>query len=208
MFTGLIEEVGKIVAINHNSVKIEAGFSKDLKLGESVAVNGTCLTVTQTQNTVFSADISPETFNVTSWKLKKAGDLVNLERAMLLNSRLDGHLVYGHVDTISKISKVEPINDYIFITIELPSKYKNLVVYKGAITIDGISLTIAEVGEESFKIALIPTTLNHTSIKNLKSGDFVNIEFDIIAKYIEKNLSIYDNKPKLSMDFLKENGFL
>ena len=208
MFTGLIESIGSITNLSSNRASIKANFTQQLKIGDSVCVNGTCLTVTQIYGDNFSVDISPESFRVTNWKYKKNGDLVNLERAMQLSSRLDGHLVYGHVDLTSRIISIVPSSEFTTITIELPSTNKNLIVPKGSITIDGISLTIAEVYENSFDLAIIPHTLKSTTLNILKTGDFVNIEFDMIAKYIEKNLAIYHNKSKINMNFLEENGFL
>lgn len=208
MFTGLIEEVGSIITINAKSATICANFTNELNIGDSVSVNGTCLTVTNKNGTNFTVDISPETFNISTWKFKKTQEEVNLERALKLGSRLDGHIVSGHVDTIAKIIRKSTLNEFTTLVVELNNDYKKLVVQKGSITIDGISLTIAKVYDNSIEIAVIPQTLNYTTLSKLHEGDFVNIEFDILAKYIEKNLSIYHNKTKISMEFLEENGFL
>lgn len=208
MFTGLIEEIGSIITIDTKSATISANFANELNLGDSISINGTCLTVIKKNDTNFTVDISPETFNISTWKLKKAQEKVNLERALKVGSRLDGHIVSGHVDTIARIIRKITLNEFTTLVIELKNDYKKLVVPKGSITIDGISLTIAKVYDNSIEIAIIPQTLNHTTLSKLNEGDFVNIEFDILAKYIEKNLSIYHNKTKISMEFLEENGFL
>lgn len=208
MFTGLIEEVGSIITINTKGASIKASFAKELSIGDSVCINGTCLTVTNNSDSSFTVDISPETFRVSNWHLKKASEKVNLERALKLGERLDGHIVSGHVDTTAKILTKTADRDFCYLEIELHDDYKNLVVPKGSVTIDGISLTIATISSNRFKIAIIPQTLNLTTLNLLKEGDFVNIEFDILAKYIEKNLSVYHNKTKISMEFLEENGFL
>lgn len=208
MFTGLIEEIGKIKEIRTNLVIVECSFAKELKIGNSVAVNGTCLTVVKASQKEFYANISPETYRVTTWGNKLPGQTVNLERAMNAKSRLDGHLVYGHVDCVAPILNVEKNAEFWNISIKLEAPFRNLVVPKGSIAVDGISLTIATTREDYFSITLIPETLANTTLQNITTGDFVNIEYDMFAKYIEKNLSVYHNKSKISLEFLEENGFL
>ncbi len=208
MFTGLIEEVGTITNINSNNISINCSFTKELEIGDSVAVNGVCLTVTQILSTEFSANISNETLKVSNFNLKKAGDKVNLERAMLPTTRLNGHLVYGHVDTTTRILDIAQHNDFYTYTFQLPQECKKNIIKKGSIAVDGISLTIADINEHNFKIAIIPHSRVLSTVQYMKIGDFVNIELDVISKYIEKMLSIYDNSSKISMEFLKENGFV
>ncbi len=207
MFTGLIEEIGTITSITASSIEIQCKFCNELKLGDSISINGTCLTVTHISKKSFSADISPESYKVTNLKHKSVGDFVNLERAMSANSRLDGHLVYGHIDINAKVKNLTKTKDFVTLEIEIPQEYSQYVVQKGSIAIDGISLTIANHIDSTVEIAVIPHTWEFTTLKYLKISDFVNIEFDMIAKYIEKKLAVYDNKSRISVDFLKENGF-
>lgn len=208
MFTGLIEDIGTITSINSNSISISCKFAKELKLGDSVCVNGACLTVTKLDSSSFSADISRETFNVTNFKNKNIGDKVNLERAMLATSRLDGHIVYGHIDTTTQIIEIKKQGEFCDIKFALPKEFQHYIIKKGSIAIDGISLTIATSTPQDFSIAVIPHSQALSTIQHMKIGQIVNIEFDVIAKYIEKKLSIYDNSSKISMEFLKENGFI
>lgn len=208
MFTGLIEEIGTITQINNKQITVNCRFAKELKLGDSVCVNGACLTVTKTSDNNFIADISNETLKVTNFRNKKAGDKLNLERALLATSRLDGHLVYGHIDTTTTIIDKSFYGEFCNITFRLPSEFKQYVIKKGSIAIDGISLTIADITDSEFKVAIIPHTQELSTLQYLKAGEIVNIEFDVVAKYIEKKLSIYDNSSKISMEFLKENGFI
>lgn len=208
MFTGLIETVGTITNLSGGKITISSPFAGELNLGDSVSVNGVCLTVVDKTAVSFSAEMSFETLNVTNFSTKKVGDKVNLERAMLANSRLDGHFVYGHVDTVAKILNIESRGDFAFIRFALDDEYKNLVVKKGSIAIDGISLTIAEVDSTSFSVAIIPHSMACSTLGVFKVNDIVNLEFDILAKYIEKNLAVYHNKSKINLQFLEENGFL
>ena len=207
MFTGLVEATGTITGIDKNKVGINTLLSRELKIGDSVAVNGVCLTVTDIEGDVFLANLSPATCSVTNFLEKKAGDIVNLERAMLLSSRIDGHLVYGHIDTTAKVVDIIKSNDFHTIRIALPSEFKNYVVKKGSIAIDGVSLTIAGESAGFIEIAIIPHTWNNSALRYLYAGSSINIEFDIISKYIEKNLIIYHNKSRINLEFLEENGF-
>lgn len=207
MFTGLIEEIGTITSITTTSIDVQCSFCSELKIGDSISINGTCLTVIKIGKNTFSAEISPQSYEVTNIKYKRAGDVVNLERAMLANSRLDGHLVYGHIDTTAIIKNFTKTTNFVTLEIKIPQGFSQYIVQKGSIAIDGISLTIAQHVDDIIKIAVIPHTWDFTSLNYLKIGDFVNIEFDMIAKYIEKKLAVYDNKSRISVDFLKENGF-
>lgn len=208
MFTGIIEEIGKIRNITSNSIDIVC---KDVlegtKIGDSIAVNGVCLTVTALFNDRFKADVSSETFNVTALKLLKTGSLVNLERAMPANGRFGGHIVSGHIDGMGKVVELSSENEFFTLIIELPDELLKYTVKKGSIAVNGISLTIAQIDEQKIKLAIIPHTYENTSLKELKSGSFVNIENDITAKYIEKFLSTGDNRSRIDTDFLQRNGF-
>ena len=208
MFTGITEEKGKIQTIRNNFVIIECLMILDkCKIGDSIAVNGVCLTVTEIGKSFFKADISPETFNVTALKYLKTGDSVNLERAMPANGRFGGHIVSGHIDGTARVINILKNNDFYDIEIELNPSESRYVIRKGSVTINGISLTVASIEGERIKIALIPHTYENTNLSNLKIGDYVNIEVDIVAKYIEKFLSTRDNKSGVNMDFLERNGF-
>lgn len=208
MFTGIIEEVGKTTAITPKSIKVECKLVlEDTKLGDSIAVNGVCLTVTKRNQDFFEADISEESFKVTALSELKAGSEVNLERAMPANGRFGGHVVTGHVDGIGEIQSIEAKNGFYDIKIKLSPDNSKYVVKKGSISVNGISLTVAEVKEDTIKLAIIPHTFEKTNLSKLKTGDFVNIETDIMAKYIEKFLSTSDNKSNIDFDFLQRNGF-
>ncbi len=208
MFTGVIEEVGTVKAITNSKIAIKAGIvTEDAKLGDSIAVNGVCLTVTSLGENVFEADISEETKKVTTLDGLKTGSLVNLERAMPVNGRFGGHIVSGHTDGFGKIKTINRNGNFYDLNIELTKELSKYVVKKGSIAINGISLTIADIQDDIVKIAVIPHTFENTNLKSLKSGDFVNIETDILAKYVEKFLSTSDNRAGISMEFLLENGF-
>lgn len=208
MFTGIIEELGKITEIKSNIIVVECvTVLKDSKPGDSIAVNGVCLTITKLLNNGFVADISNETLNITTFKYLKAGDFVNLERAMPINGRFGGHVVSGHIDNIAKIIDIKKNNEFYDLKIELSPNEEKLIVKKGSIAINGISLTIAAIKDSIVNIAIIPHTYENTNLKKLSTGDFVNIEIDIFAKYVEKILSTSDNKSGISLEFLKENGF-
>ena len=186
MFTGIIEELGKIQSITSDKIIIECKtVLEDTKLGDSIAVNGVCLTVVRISANSFTADISSETFKVTNLNSYKTGDFVNLERAMSANGRFGGHIVSGHIDGLGKFLSV---NKNFELSFELPSEISKYVIKKGSIAINGISLTIAGVEGNKIKLAIIPHTLENTNLKYLKSGDFVNIEVDMLSKYVEKCL--------------------
>ena len=208
MFTGIIEEVGTVLSITKNSISIQAKTVLDgTKLGDSISVNGVCLTVTKLSDDKFEADISPETIKVTALQKLSSGKQVNLERAMPADGRFGGHIVSGHVDGIATVKTFKRNGSFYDLGLELQSHNAKYVVKKGSIAINGVSLTVAEVSNDFVNIAIIPHTLENTSLKNIKLGDIVNIETDILAKYVEKFLSTSDNKSGLSMDFLVENGF-
>lgn len=208
MFTGLIEEVGKILTITQSSISIEAKtVLEDVKIGDSIAVNGVCLTVVEQSTNSFTANVSKETFNVTVLSELKSGDSVNLERALTLNSRFGGHIVTGHIDTVSRILSISQNYEFFELKVSIPNEFEHYIVKKGSITINGISLTIAEVQNGSVTIAVIPHTYENTVLKYLKQNNNVNIEFDILAKYVEKILSTKNNS-NITVSFLQENGFV
>jgi len=209
MFTGIIEELGKVRQITSNSIEIECKtVLEGSKIGDSIAVNGVCLTVTTLSKDGFTADVSPETFKVTALNGLKIGDFVNLERAMGVNGRFGGHIVSGHIDGMGEVVNIKKVGSFYNIEIELPSELSKYTIKKGSIGVNGISLTIAEIKDNIITIAVIPHTYENTNLKYLKTGDFVNIETDILAKYVEKFLSTGDNRSRIDYDFLTENGYM
>lgn len=215
MFTGIIEETGIVKSFikNSNGADITIQCEKvlqDTKIGDSIAINGCCQTVVALGNDFFRANVSDETLNVTNFNLLKSGTPVNLERALTPTSRMGGHIVQGHVDCTGKFIKKEQLNDFYNLYFEIPTEQCKYVVKKGSIAINGISLTVADISGNIFHIAVIPHTFAQTTLSSLKIGDLVNIETDILGKYIEKLLSVSDNSAKSNIDenFLKENGFM
>ena len=191
MFTGIIENIGKVTLIeevNRNYViKIEiANLSMNISNGDSIAINGACLTVTNVKDNIFSFDLSPETMKLTSFKYLIKNDLVNIEFPLTLNKFISGHITTGHIDTIGVIEKLLKNNDSWFIQIKIDKIYLKYIVHKGSICIDGISLTINQIQGNIIDLMVIPHTYQNTIIKNYSLGDSVNIEVDYIAKHLEK----------------------
>ncbi len=217
MFTGIVEEIGKVKSIkkgtNSAILEIEARLVLEgTKLGDSIAVNGICLTVTDLTANSFRADVMHETLNRSALKSAKAGMKVNLERAMLAGGRFGGHIVSGHVDGVGKIKSIKKDDNAILYRIEAEGKILRYIVEKGSITIDGISLTVADVTGRDFMISAIPHTVAQTILSEKKVGDYVNLENDIIGKYVEKLMTPegqnkQENKSKISKEFLLANGF-
>jgi len=211
VFTGIIEETGIIRNIRAagRSSRITILASKilgDIKTGDSINTNGVCLTVTEFTQESFTVDVMPETMQRTAFRELKTGSRVNLERALRLTDRLDGHIVSGHIDGTGTITRVRKDENAIWLTILTGEPILRYVVEKGSIAIDGISLTVAGVDEHSFEVSVIPHTQNETTVLTKKNGDTVNLECDIIGKYIEK---LNGRKGgKVDMNFLGENGFL
>jgi riboflavin synthase len=213
MFTGIIEELGTISSFTkiNQGAKIEIlapSILSDAKIGDSIAVNGVCLTVVTKTNSSFVADLSDETLKLTSLKQLKLGSKVNLERPMQPQARFGGHLVQGHVDGIAKYKGANQVGEGYDVKIEFPFALGKYIVHKGSITVDGISLTVASLTENSFEIAIIPHTWKNTNLSSLSIGDEVNLEVDVIAKYVEKMLNPYlTPKPEISLDKLKSMGY-
>ena len=190
MFTGIIESLGKItdVSVDRGNIDltIKSDISKELKVDQSVSHNGVCLTVTETRNNTHKVTAVKETLDRSSLKNSLVGDLINLERAMKLGERLDGHLVQGHVDGVAKCLEVS-VNDGSWIyKFEFDIAYEMLLIEKGSICINGVSLTVFDIDKNTFKVTIIPYTFENTSFKGLKQGDLVNIEFDMIGKYLAR----------------------
>lgn len=194
MFTGLVEEVGTIVSVRRAGQSVvlairATSFAHELALGDSVSVNGVCLTATSIRNDgVFVADVTPETFSRTSFASFVPGKRVNLERAMKADGRFGGHIVSGHIDGTAKIDSMTKDGNSIVIAFSAPSEILHYIVEKGSVAVDGISLTVASVDAKKFSISLIPHSLSHTTLQFAKVSDTVNIECDMFAKYVEKFL--------------------
>ncbi|MGP4066476.1 riboflavin synthase [Oceanobacillus sp. M65] len=216
MFTGIIEEKGTLLRKKRVSeravtlsIKAEQILS-DMNIGDSIAINGICLTVTRFSDHSFEVDVMPETIKATSLNATQEGDFVNLERAMAANGRFGGHFVSGHVDTTAEIVYKAQQENAIYFRIKLPANYKSLLLPKGSITIDGISLTIFDVEDSTVTISIIPHTSAQTTLGTREVGDFVNIECDMLAKHVQHLLQFTENAPKsnLNKTFLQDKGFL
>lgn len=210
MFTGIIEEIGKIKQIKrgNRSVTLEVEAEKVLvnsNVGDSIATNGVCLTVTSMTDRSFRADVMPETMNRTTLGELKVGDRVNLERALCLNGRLGGHLVAGHVDDTGKIVAMERDDNAVWITISARAELLKYVIEKGSIAVDGVSLTVAYVDRTVFKVSVIPHTQQETTLTAKREGMKVNLENDMIARYVEKLMG--KEQRGLSLERLMEEGF-
>jgi len=192
MFTGIVEELGVVGKISNNAMTVQASkVTEDLKLGDSIAVNGTCLTAVNFSRTEFSVDLSPETMRRTSLGQLSEGSPVNLERALLASDRMGGHIVQGHVDGTGRVLSSRVDGDSIIFRVRVPKRLNPYIVEKGFIAVDGISLTVVKRGASSFTLAVIPYTLKNTSLASVSIGDRVNLEADILAKYVE---SLLDRK--------------
>ena len=215
MFTGIIEEVGTVRAVQHSGshsfIRFEAKtVLEDVHRGDSIAVNGVCLTVTQFDSMSFQADVMNETLRRSALGSLTNGSHVNLERAMPANGRFGGHIVSGHIDGTGTVTRIEPDGIAVRITVAAAPELLRLIVEKGSVTIDGISLTAAAVSDRDFGVSVIPHTLANTALHDKKTGDPVNLENDIIGKYIEKMLKPAADPAgsRISAEFLAANGFL
>ncbi len=218
MFTGIIEEVGEIAGIQkgtHSCVLTIKGNKvlEDAKVGDSIALNGVCLTVTQIlSGQTYTVDVMSETLNRSSLAELSNGSPVNLERAMAANGRFGGHIVSGHIDGTGKVSGIKKDDNAVWFTIDTTPDVLKYIVEKGSIAIDGISLTVAYVDENCFKVSIIPHTISETNLKTKKIGSQVNLECDIIGKYVEKllkfdNDTVQEQSSGLTEEFLAANGF-
>lgn len=197
MFTGIVEETGFIKSFDGHKLIIECSkVLENTQIGDSIAIDGCCQTVVEMSLNTFSADVSAETLKIT--KGFKTGECVNLERALLPQTRMGGHIVQGHIDGTGKY-----LGD---MTFEVPKELDKYIVYKGSITVNGVSLTVSKNQNNTFSVAIIPHTLENTNLKYLKIGDLVNIETDILGRYVEKFLLTKHNN--ITENFLKESGFI
>jgi len=218
MFTGIIEAVGKIEKIESKSgdsrLKINVGKldMSDVALGDSIACNGVCLTAIEFDNNSYTADVSGETLKLTSLGDIAVGSLVNLEKALTPTTRLGGHLVSGHVDGIGEIIQIKNESRSIQYQIRAPQELSKYIAKKGSITVDGVSLTVNEINQNDFMLNLVPHTLTETTAKNYKVGSFVNLEVDLLARYIERLLHgsepQSEDKSKLDYQLLANSGFI
>ena len=221
MFTGIIEEIGTVTSIAKGAKSSKLTIRgdvifQDMHIGDSIAVNGVCLTVTSKSENTFTADVMAETIRRSSLGSLNVGSYVNLERAMAANGRFGGHIVSGHIDGTGVIESFVKEDNAVWVTVKTPAKLLKYIIEKGSIAIDGISLTVAYVDDSCFKVSLIPHTGANTTLLDKRVGDIVNLENDVVGKYVEK-LIAFDNKENLNgnqsstgvtMDMLMSNGFM
>lgn len=208
MFTGIIEETGTILSAGNGKIRIAAQKVLDgTKTGDSIAVNGVCLTVTEMTSCGFTADVMPETLSRSNLGSIKKGDSVNLERAMAADGRFGGHFVSGHIDGTGTILKMQNDGNAVWVYISASRPILNLIIEKGSVAIDGISLTVAKIDEKEFAVSVIPHTGEETTLLNKKPGDIVNLENDVVGKYVQKLMSLRDSgqneKDNKLLDWLK-----
>ncbi|MCA2018131.1 riboflavin synthase [Vibrio tritonius] len=217
MFTGIVEAVGRLRAITPRgedvTVTVEVGNldMSDVKLGDSIATNGVCLTVVAFDQHTYQADLSVETLKKSSFVDSQAGDKVNLEKAMLPTTRFGGHIVSGHVDGVGEIVERNPVGRAIEFWVQMPAELSKYVAEKGSITVDGISLTVNDLRKNAFKLTIVPHTTSETTIDSFQVGRKVNLEVDVLARYMERLLrgSEAETQPesRITLEFLQQNGF-
>ncbi len=210
MFTGIVEEIGSVASIARRGagavLEVSTGLPMDeIRTGDSLSVSGACLTVTGKGPRRFSADVSAETLSRTTMRTLRAGSRVNLERAMAVSGRRGGNLVYGHVDGTGTVREIRPVGDSRVFHIDTDPSIMKYLVFKGSVAVDGVSLTVSEVRPGGFEVAIIPLTMDRTTFGGMRPGDMVNVETDIIGKYV---LRFLEGKGSgISEDFLKKHGF-
>ena len=212
MFTGIIEEIGIVKSVKKGARSFSMLITADivasgLRPGDSVNTNGACLTVTSLSQNSFTVDVMPETMRVTNLGALTTGSPVNLERALQLSSRLGGHMVSGHIDGTGLIHQVKKEDNAIWITVKTGSEILRYLIPKGSVSLDGISLTVVHVDEVMFDVSLIPHTMASTTLRDKKPGDTLNIECDLVAKYIEKFTGNSGSESRISREFLDKYGF-
>mgnify|MGYP001035184339 CR=1 FL=1 len=206
MFTGIIEEVGIVKSVRPGQITVSATkVLQGMKLGDSLAINGACLTISALDANSFSVDIMPETLRRTNLGLLRPGSEVNLERPLMIGGRLGGHLVQGHVDATGRVLSLVPEERALIARYTAPQEIMRYVVEKGFIAVDGVSLTVISCDTTSFSVSLVTYTLEHTILGSKRPGDLVNLEVDIMAKYLEK---VKERRGSITLDFLVEHGFL
>ena len=217
MFTGLVEELGKVRSLSRgtHSIRLTIAAEKvlrDVKMGDSIAVDGACLTVVDFSAGSFTVDVMPETFDRTTLSMRKSGDTVNLERTLRVGDRLGGHIVSGHVDAVADLVAVTPRDNANILRVQVPRKLAPFLIPQGSVAVDGVSLTIVDCGDDWFEVSLIPHTWDVTILSGKRAGDKVNIETDVLGKYIyrmaqTKSVGDPEKKP-IGIDFLAQHGFL
>lgn len=215
MFTGLVETMGKVNELRllgrRNQLVIEEpGIAQQVKLGDSVAINGVCLTVVQCEGDRLIFDVMPETLRKTNLRSLTSGDYVNMERALAMGDRLGGHLLTGHIDGVGQVSARRTEGNAIIFTIHAPEEVTSLLVEKGSVAVDGISLTVGDLEPKGFWVSIIPHTLENTVLQHRRPGDKVNLEADLIGKYVLRYLKrLAPGRPGgITLDFLGQHGFL
>lgn len=216
MFTGIIEAVGRLSRVQkHGSdlsitIHSETLDFSDVKLGDSIASNGVCLTVTALGKQSFDADLSAETLTHTLFSHYKIGQRINLEKAMLPTTRMGGHMVSGHVDGVSTVQRLVPDGRAVHIWLTLPEMLGRYIAQKGSVTIDGISLTVNELSADAFRLTIVPHTIGQTTISQLKAGSNVHLEVDLISRYLERllNAGTADTRQGVTMSMLSQRGFI
>ena len=192
MFTGIVEELGTVVAVEHAErsarLTVRAAFVADAAPGDSIAVNGVCLTAVDPEDDCFSADVMAETLRRSALRDLQPGERVNLERAATVSTRLGGHVVQGHVDGVGRVTRREPGDAWEMVTVDIPAELTRYVVEKGSIALDGVSLTVVSIDGTELTVSLIPETLRRTTLGSRRVGDSVNVEVDVLAKYVERLL--------------------
>ena len=213
MFTGIIEQLGLVKKIQNKSGITKLGIELDLgdkkiNTGDSISVNGACLTVVEIKDKIVFFDVVQESLNKSNLSLLKINDRVNVEFSLKADDRLNGHFVTGHIDCLGKIKKKNKEKDAVYFEISYPEEFNKLVAPKGSVAVNGISLTIVGDYDGCFSFYVIPHTINNTNLKKLRAGDSVNIEFDILAKYTRKNFYFQSSSSKLTKEFLEKKGFI
>ena len=212
MFTGIVEEVGTVAALEKRGEKIVLRVRaetvlEDTKIGDSIATNGVCLTVTSMAEGTFTADMMTVTAKKSALDRLRPGSAVNLERALLPTSRMGGHIVQGHVDTVGKVEGIEPKEGGYLLHIGVEPHWAPYFVAQGSVTLNGVSLTLARAGRHDFSVSLIPETLRATNLGELKPGDPITVEFDIVGKYLLRQNDVAEEASALDMNFLRKHGF-
>lgn len=212
MFTGIVEEVGTVAALEKRGEKIVLRVRaetvlEDTKIGDSIATNGVCLTVTSMAEGTFTADMMTVTAKKSALDRLRPGSAVNLERALLPTTRMGGHIVQGHVDTVGKVQGIEPNEGGYLLHIAVESAWAPYFVAQGSVTLNGVSLTLARAGRSDFSVSLIPETLRSTNLGGLKPGDPITVEFDIVGKYLLRQNEVAEEASPLDMNFLRKHGF-